>query len=72
MLFIGLNKRGQGIGKQLLEYALNELQVNEVDVNEQNPQAVGFYQYMGCIVVKRIETDREGKPYPILTMKDQK
>lgn len=35
MLFIGSNERGQGIGKQLLEYALNELQIDEVDVNEQ-------------------------------------
>lgn len=43
-----------------------------MDVNEQNPQAIGFYQYMGFIVVKRSETDMEGKPYPILTMKYQK
>ncbi len=62
---------GRVIGKQLLEYALNELQVNEVDVNEQNPQAVGFYQDMGFVVVKRSETDGEGNPYLILTMKYQ-
>ena len=72
MLFIDSNKRGQGIGKLLLEYVLNEIQVDEVDVNEQNPQAIGFYQYMGFVVVKRVETDGEGKPYPILTMKYQK
>ena len=61
-LFIGSNEYGQGIDKQLLEYVLNE----------QNPQAIGFYQYMDCVVVKHIETDGESDPYPILTMKYQK
>lgn len=72
MLFIDSDKRGQGIGKELLEYALNEMNVDEVDVNEQNPQAIGFYQYMGFVIVKHSETDGEGNPYPILTMKYQK
>ncbi len=69
MLFIDASKRGQGIGRQLLEYALNELQIDEVDVNEQNPQAIGFYQSMGFSIVGRSETDGEGNLYPILTMK---
>ena len=34
---------GTGVGKQLLQYAIEHLQVDEVDVNEQNPQGVGFY-----------------------------
>lgn len=72
MLFIDGSKREQGIGKQLLEYALNTLQIDEVDVNEQNPQAIGFYQSMGFSIVGRSETDWEGNPYPILTMKYRK
>ena len=71
MLFIDSNERGQGIGKHLLKYALNELQVDEVDVNEQNPQAIGFYQYMGFSIVGRSDIDGEGNPYPLLTMKYQ-
>lgn len=71
MLFIDSNERGQGIGKQLLKYALNELQVDEVDVNEQNPQTIGFYQYMGFSIVGRSDVDGEGNPYPLLTMKYQ-
>lgn len=69
MLFIDASKRGQGIGRQLLEYVLNVLQIDEVDVNEQNPQAIGFYQSMGFSIVGRSETDGEGNLYPILTMK---
>lgn len=71
MLFIDAELRGQGIGKALLHYALNELNVDEVDVNEHNPQGVGFYQHMGFKVVSRSEVDGEGNPYPILTMRYQ-
>ena len=43
--------------------------VREVTVNEQNPQAVGFYQHMGFEVYKRTETDEQGGPYPLLYMR---
>ena len=69
MLFITPNNRGKGTGKLLLQYAINQLGITEVDVNEQNPQAVGFYQYMGFIQYARSEIDGEGNPFPILHMK---
>ncbi|PSV62620.1 GNAT family N-acetyltransferase [Photobacterium profundum] len=69
MLFILNEARGQGVGKVLLTYALTEYSVNSVDVNEQNPQAVGFYQRMGFNVVSRSPLDDMGKPFPILHMK---
>ena len=68
MLFIDADERGRGIGKKLLTYAIQQLQVKQVDVNEQNAQAVEFYKHMGFCVVKRSELDGAGKPYPILTM----
>jgi putative acetyltransferase len=68
MLFIRPGKRGMGIGKQLTEFAIHELQSNKVDVNEQNEQAIGFYQRMGFVVAGREETDGLGKPYPLLLM----
>lgn len=68
MLFIDSGKRGKGIGKVLLDYAINERNVKWVDVNEQNSLAVGFYQHMGFQVVSRSELDGTGKPYPILSM----
>jgi hypothetical protein len=40
-----------------------------VDVNEQNPQAVGFYLHIGCEVVGRSELDGMGKPYPLLHLR---
>jgi putative acetyltransferase len=68
MLFVDANMRGQGIGKKLLTYAINELNVKKVDVNEQNPQAVGFYKHMGFKIVSRSSIDSTGKNYPILSM----
>ncbi|RGN32733.1 GNAT family N-acetyltransferase [Bacteroides oleiciplenus] len=68
MLFVDNDCRGTGIGKKLIAYAIANLQVTKVDVNEQNTQAVGFYKYMGFNIVGRSELDAEGKEYPILHM----
>lgn len=38
-------------------------------MNEQNPQAVGFYKHMGFEEYKRTDFDEEGNPYPLLYMK---
>ncbi len=69
MLFVSAEKRGQGIGKKLLRFAVENDAVSELTVNEQNPQAIGFYRRMGFQTHKRSETDEQGGPYPILYMK---
>lgn len=68
MLFVHPQAMGKGIGKMLLEHALQTLQVNKVDVNEDNQQAVGFYQKMGFKIISRSALDGMGKPFPILHM----
>ncbi len=40
-----------------------------VDVNEQNPSAVRFYERMGFRTFRRDSTDDQGNPFPILRMK---
>ncbi len=69
MLFVSAEKRGEGTGKALLIYAVEKYGADEVTVNEQNPQAKGFYEHMGFSVYKRSETDEQGNNYPILYMK---
>ena len=71
MLFVDNNYRGMGIGKKLITYAISDLQVTKVDVNEQNAQAVGFYKHVGFNVSQRSDLDGEGKEYPILHMQLQ-
>lgn len=72
MLFIDPEYRGKNIGKMLLNYSIDNLNVTKVDVNEQNEQAVGFYKHCGFEVTGRSELDSSGKPYPILHMKLKK
>ncbi len=68
MLFIAPEQRGKGLGSLLTEYAINELGVTKVDVNEQNQQALGFYQQLGFTVIGRSALDGQGKAYPLLHM----
>ncbi|QIB69685.1 GNAT family N-acetyltransferase [Aminipila butyrica] len=68
MLFISPEARGRGAGKQLVTYGIENYSVNEVCVNEQNPQAVGFYRHLGFVVYKRTERDEQGNPFPLLFM----
>lgn len=68
MLFIHNDYRGKGIGKKLIRYGMDRLEITKVDVNEQNIQAVGFYKHIGFHVLGRSESDGQGKEYPILHM----
>ncbi len=69
MLFISPEFREKGIGKELIKYGIETFFINEVTVNEQNPQAVGFYEHMAFTVYKRTDLDEQGRPYPLLYMK---
>lgn len=69
MLFIKNSERGKGLGKQLLNYGIENYNVNRLAVNEQNPEAKEFYEYMGFKTYKRTELDEQGNPYPILYMR---
>ena len=69
MLFINPDFRGKGVGRVLTNFAVKDLKIKKVDVNEQNFQAIGFYEKLGFKVIGRSELDGQGKPYPILHLK---
>lgn len=71
-LFVDASARGLGVGKSLISYALAMHPDLSVDVNEQNQQAVGFYQHMGFQVSGRSEQDNQGRPYPLLHLSKAK
>lgn len=72
MLFVAPAQIGKGIGKQLIRKAIENYHIRYVDVNEQNPQAAGFYRHLGFQVFERTETDEQGNPFPILKMELKK
>lgn len=69
MLFVDPAHRGRGVGAFMLAHAMLALGVDRVDVNEQNGQAVGFYERHGFRSAGRSALDAQGRPYPILHMK---
>ena len=68
MLFIDPKFHGHGIGKKLIKFAVEDKACTKVDVNEQNKQAVGFYEHLGFVTKQRFHEDAAGRPYPILAM----
>lgn len=71
MLFLHPDYFRKGLGKTLVNRAFDELDVEFVDVNEPNPEALKFYGRMGFKVFKRNEFDSEDNPFPILELKKE-
>lgn len=67
MLFIDSPYRGKGYGSLLIDFA-KEKGATKVDVNEQNPSALGFYMAKAFRIIGRDHKDDAGRPYPILHM----
>jgi len=68
MLFVKPQHFGAGIGRNLIKYAVDNMDASKVDVNEQNPNAIGFYEKVGFKKVGRSELDGQGKPFPLIHM----
>ncbi len=68
-LFLDPDYIGKGLGRMFMDYAMNELQTDYVEVNEQNTNAVAFYEYFGFRTFDRTEKDGQGKDYPLLKMR---
>ena len=66
MLFIAPEERGKGLGKRLIQYGIKNYSVEKLTVNEQNPQAKGFYEHMGFQVYKRTDLDEQYMRRPVM------
>lgn len=67
-LFVDPACHGRGFGRALILHARRLRGALTVDVNEQNPGAVGFYRRLGFEQTGRSPTDGQGRPYPLLHM----
>lgn len=68
MLFVHPDGFGKGIGRSLIQHAIQVQNATKVDVNEDNPGACRFYQKLGFEISGRSELDGQGNPYPLLHM----
>lgn len=68
-LFVHADSRGMGLGRFLLDDFGTGKDIVTVDVNEQNSEAVGFYESLEFKVTGRSDLDDQGRPYPILHMR---
>lgn len=68
-LFIDPAFHGRGIGRQMVALALRFHPVITTDVNEQNPQAVAFYERLGFVRFGRSPIDDQGRPYPLIHLR---
>jgi putative acetyltransferase len=73
-LFLDPAHHGRGGGKLLVAHAQGLVGDGalEVDVNEENDAAVGFYKAVGFSVVGRSPMDGGGRPFPILHMRRER
>ncbi|MDR1611404.1 MAG: GNAT family N-acetyltransferase [Planctomycetota bacterium] len=70
-LFIDPGHRGKMLGTRLISHARELRGRNKelrVDVNEGNPDVLGFYLAKGFKQTGRSETDGAGRPWPLLHM----
>lgn len=65
-LFVDPAARGMHIGSALVRHGLSLHPDMTVDVNEQNEQALGFYEHMGFHRTGRSPLDGQGRPYPLI------
>ena len=68
-LFVDPTAHRQGVGSALLDSATAAMPQVELDVNEQNPSALRFYERHGFVRVGRSERDGEGRPFPVVHMR---
>ncbi|MEU8495040.1 acetyltransferase [Pseudonocardia alni] len=68
-LFVDPSAHGGGVGSALLAAATTGMPRVELDVNEQNPGAVGFYEHLGFVRTGRSGRDGQGRPFPLLHLR---
>jgi len=68
-LFVDPASRGEGVGRALVQHALLLHTTIFTDVNEQNLQAVGFYEHLGFVPIGRSERDGQGRAYPLIHLR---
>ncbi len=68
-LFVDPAFHGLGVGRALVEDAIRRHPGLSTDVNEQNHQAMGFYERLGFERNGHSAVDGQGRPYPLIHLR---
>jgi len=71
-LFVDPAAHGKGIGRKFIDTVKAQFDTVTVQVNEQQPQAHGFYKACGFVDVRRDPLDDAGRPFPIIHLEWQR
>jgi putative acetyltransferase len=71
-LFLAPEYCRRGGGTRLVRHAQELKGELTVDVNEQNPAAIRFYEACGFVVEGRSDLDSDGRPFPLLHMRQRR
>ena len=69
MLFIHPDCHRRGVGTAMIDFAREQAPRLTLKVNEQNPQALAFYEHRGFVTVGRSLADSQGRQFPLLHMR---
>jgi putative acetyltransferase len=58
----------KGLGKKLVKQAIEDKDINTVDVNEQSNENIAFFTDLGFVTLSTTPIDGFGLPYPIAHM----
>lgn len=70
-LFVDPDHHGKGIGRACISRAVAAYPDLTTDVNEQNPEALRFYEHIGFHPTGRSSLDGQGRPYPLIHLRYQ-
>ncbi|MCL4068785.1 acetyltransferase [Pseudomonas sp. GX19020] len=70
-LFVDPDQHGNGVGRALISRAVAAHSELTTDVNEQNTEALGFYEHIGFVRTGRSSHDGQGRPYPLIHLRYQ-
>ncbi len=68
-IFLEPEFTGRGGGRRMVQHARRIKGPLLVDVNEQNHDAIKFYESLGFVVEGRSELDSTGRPFPLIHMR---